>query len=630
MISFPHPGRPLASAYAGSRFADWVSVPNVFEALAYVATQQPAHIAVSALAGGAAGAPRRDVTYPQLRDGVARAANALRRLGVERGDVVAYLLPSLLETQYVLWGAETAGIAFPVNPLLNAEEIAALARAAGVKVLVAPGPGLPGGLWGKAQQVRALAPGITTLAALGGCGDAAGPGEVDFLAAWQAAPDRLEFDDRAGLDTPAAIFHTGGTTGMPKLVVHTHGNQLAAAYGGAAAIEAGPADTMANGLPMFHVAATIFAGLSMLMAGARVLLLAPSGFRDPELVQRFWQIVEDEGATIVGGVPTALAAVVALPPGPDCDLSRIRVNVSGASSTPRAVAQDMERLTSRPLHEIYGMTECAGVICVDPASGPRVLGSAGLPIPFCEVQVRALDAQGRPDAVCPRGMPGVLVVRGPNVSPGYRNPAHNTDLFTPDGWLVTGDLGYVDTDGRVFIRGRAKDLIIRGGHNIDPAVIEECLARHPVVTAAAAVGMPDTYAGEVPVAYVTLRADAGLSVPGEAELLDFAAQHIGEPPAAPRRVFITRELPLTAVGKVHKPTLRNDAARRHFLEVLQGTPLARLEVDDHAQQGRTVRMALESCLDEPLRVRSAVHESLRGYDITIAWEEDAGAPPVAL
>ena len=629
MISFPHPARPPAAAFAASCFTDWVTVQHVHEALAYVATQQPSHIAISALASGAAGAARRDVTFPQLRDGVARAANVFRGLGIGRSDVVAYLLPSLVETQYVLWGAETAGIAFPINPLLNAAEIAALARAAGVKVLVAPGPGAPGGLWDKALQVQALAPCITTLAALGAPGPHAAPGVVDFMAAWQAAPAELAFDDRPGLDTPAAIFHTGGTTGAPKLVVQTHGNQLAAAYGGAAAIAAGPTDTMANGLPMFHVAATIFAGLSMLMAGARVLLLSPAGFRDPQLVQRFWQVVQDEGATILGGVPTALAAVAAHKPD-GCDLTRVRINVSGAASTPRAVAQDMERITSRPVHEVYGMTECAGVICVDPAAGLRVLGSAGLPIAFCEVQARRLDAQGEPGAACVSGDAGVLVVRGPHVSPGYRDPAHNAGLFTSDGWLVTGDLGYVEADGRVFIRGRAKDLIIRGGHNIDPGVIEECLARHPGVAAVAAVGMPDAYAGEVPVAYVTLRAGLDAQAPDEAALQAYAAQHIGEPPAAPRRVFITRELPLTAVGKVHKPTLRTDAARRHLLDTLRGLPLAHMEVDDTAHQGRTVRVALEASLDDPQGTRRAVHEALRGYAVTIAWEEDAEAPPVAL
>ncbi len=629
MISFPHPARSPATAFAASRFTDWVTVQHVYEALSHVATQYPDHTAISALASGAAGAARQDLSFVQLRDGVARAANVLRSLGVGRGDVVGYLLPSLVETQYVLWGAETAGIAFPINPLLNAADIAALARAAGVKVLVAPGPGAPGGLWDKAVQVRKLAPGITTLAAVGAPAPDAGAGVVDFMAAWQAAPDRLAFGDRADLDTPAAIFHTGGTTGAPKLVIQTHGNQLSAAYGGAVAIAAGPTDTMANGLPMFHVAATIFAGLTMLMAGARVLLLSPSGFRDPQLVQRFWQIVQDERVTIVGGVPTALAAVLAQD-ARDVDLTRVRINVSGASSTPRSVAQDLERVTSRPLHEVYGMTECAGVICVDPAAGLRVLGSAGLPVPFCEVQARMLDAQGQPAAACPSGEPGVLVVRGPQVSPGYLDPAHNAGLFTADGWLVTGDLGYVDGSGRVFIRGRAKDLIIRGGHNIDPGVIEECLARHPAVATVAAVGMPDAYAGEVPVAYVTLRPGPGADGTDEAALRAFAAQHISEPPAAPRRVFIVRELPLTAVGKVHKPTLRTDAARRHLLEVMRGLPLARLEVEDAAHRGRTVRMALDASLDEPERTRSAVHEALRGYDIHIAWEEDAEAPPVAL
>lgn len=626
MITFPDATRPLGAVYAGSTLEDWVSVRHVHEALAWVASQQPGHVAISALASGAAGAARQDLTFVELSDGVARAANVFRALGVGRQDVVGYLLPSLVETQYVLWGAETAGIAFPINPLLKAEDVAALARSAGVKVMVVPGPEVPGDWWEKAQRIRALAPCIQTLVALGLPDAQAGNGEVDFLSAWQAADTRLAFDDRPGPDSPAAIFHTGGTTGAPKLVVHTHGNQLAAAYGGAAAIAARPGDTMANGLPMFHVAGTIFAGLAMFMAGARVLLLSPAGFRDPQLLARFWQIVQDEGATIVGGVPTALAAVLARDPGP-CDLRRIRINVSGAAVTPRAVVDDMERVTGRPLHEIYGMTECAGIICVDPAAGTRVPGSAGLPIPFCEVQARQLGDNGETGAPCAAGEPGVLVVRGPNVSPGYRDPAHNTGLFTPDGWLVTGDLGHVASDGRVFMRGRAKDLIIRGGHNIDPAVIEDCLGAHPQVAAVAAVGMPDAYAGEVPVAYVVFK-------PGQTADVDalrhYAQQHIAEPAAAPRHVFVLGELPLTAIGKVHKPPLRADATRRRLLDITRGLPIATLAVTDTPPRGHQVHMALESGIDAPEQARQAVAQALRGYALTVVWEEDADIPPSAL
>ena len=163
---------------------------------------------------------------------------------------------------------------------------------------------------------------------------------------------------------------------------------------------------------------------------------------------------------------------------------------------------------------------------------------------------------------------------------------------SPETW------GYVDATGRVFITGRAKDLIIRGGHNIDPAVIEECLMRHHGVADAGAVGMPDAYAGEVPVAYVTLR--QGVSVT-EDELLAFAKAAINEPPALPRRLFVLERLPMTAVGKIYKPALRQDCTRRHLLEVLQGEPITVLAVREEPGRGQVVCIELAPAEEGAIR-----------------------------
>jgi fatty-acyl-CoA synthase len=415
----------------------------------------------------------------------------------------------------------------------------------------------------------------------------------------------------------AAYFHTGGTTGAPKLVIHTHRNQLAAAYGGAWAVGAGVDDAIVNGLPMFHVASAIFCSLAMFVAGSEVVILSPAGFRNPLIVANFWHIVERTGTTIVGGVPTALSAVVKVDPN-GANLGRVRLNISGASLLPHSVAEQMEQLTGMPMREVYGMTESGGVICVDPVSRERVLGSAGCPIPFCEVEARPLqETASASSRSCPPGQPGVLVVRGPNVTPGYKDAAQSATLFTEDGWLITGDVGYVDASGRVFITGRAKDLIIRSGHNIDPAVIEECLMRHPAVAEAAAVGMPDAYAGEVPVAYVTLR--QGLCVTEE-ELLAFAKGAISEPPALPRRLFVLEQLPATAVGKIYKPALRQHCARRHLLEVLQGEPITDLVVSEEPGRGHVVRIALgvadEGAAEE---ARRRIAADLKGYLLTLEW-----------
>jgi fatty-acyl-CoA synthase len=215
------------------------------------------------------------------------------------------------------------------------------------------------------------------------------------------------------------------------------------------------------------------------------------------------------------------------------------------------------------------------------------------------------------------GEPGMLVVRGPNVTPGYKDAAQSATLFTADGWLITGDVGYVDATGRVFITGRAKDLIIRSGHNIDPAVIEECLMRHPGVADAGAVGMPDAYAGEVPVAYVTLR--QGVCVTEE-QLLAFAKADIHEPPALPRRVFALEQLPVTAVGKIYKPALRQDCTRRLLLELLQGEPIAALVVREEPGRGQVVCIELADAGEDSSRdTRQRIAAALTEYLLELEW-----------
>ena len=623
MNSTPRIALPtISTPDPGMRFEDWMQATNVFDAIERTQKRCGGKTAITFL-GADPEAPPRKLSYTELMEGIARTANALRFLGLRRGDVVAYMLPSLVETQFVLWGAATAASALPLNPLLKAEEIASLCRAAGAKALVALGP-LPGTeIWDKASRVKELVPEIGALIQVGGEKAAIGP-DVHLLADLLGSnPPQLAFSDRPGLDDVAAYFHTGGTTGAPKLVIHTHRNQLAAAFGGAWASGASIDDVIVNGLPMFHVASAIFCSLAMFVAGAEMVILSPAGFRNPQIIANFWRIVELTGTTIVGGVPTALSAVVKVD-AKDADLSRVRINICGASLLPRSVAEQLEHLTGKPVREVYGMTESGGVICVDPVSRARVIGSAGCPIPFCEVEARALDETRASSRSCMPGESAVLVIRGPNVTPGYKDAGQSATLFTEDGWLITGDVGYLDATGRVFITGRAKDLIIRSGHNIDPAVIEECLMRHPAVADAGAVGMPDAYAGEVPVAYVTLR--QGFRVT-EDELLAFAKTSINEPPALPRRLFVLEQLPMTAVGKIYKPALRQDCAQRHLLEVLQGEPIAALAVREEPGRGQVVRIELaateESCSDE---TRQRITTDLRGYLFTLEWATSQASP----
>ena len=162
-----------------------------------------------------------------------------------------------------------------------------------------------------------------------------------------------------------------------------------------------------------------------------------------------------------------------------------------------------------------------------------------------------------------------MALRGPHVSPGYTDARRDTGTFSADGWLITGDLGHVDAGGNVFVTGRAKDVIIRGSHNIDPGMVEEAFLGHPDVSTCAVVGEPDAYAGELPVAFVTLKPGANADA---AAILAAVAPRIAERPAVPKRVTLLDAMPLTAVGKIYKPALRIAAIETKLREMLIDVP----------------------------------------------------------
>lgn len=601
--------------FAGSKLEDWMSASSVYALLQESSKRHADRIALTWISDGEHGENPRRVSYSTLFEEVSRTANMFRSMGVQRKDVVAYMLPSFIETQYVLWGAETAGIACPINFLLQPEHIAELLRAANAKVLVACGP-VPGSdIWQKALQVRSLVPDLVLVKVLGQKTD--DEAIVDFETACRAQPGNLTFSDCPSRSDVAAYFHTGGTTGLPKLVVHTHLNQLAAAYGGAAAANLTESDVITNGFPMFHVAGTIFCSLSHLMAGAEILILSAGGFRNPAMVKNFWHIVEKYRVTIAGAVPTALSAIVDQDPG-DADISSLRVVMSGAASLPRSVAEKAERVTGRQVRELLGMTETGGVLATEAAWQERVLGSAGHPIPFVEMQTRRMQMDGSLGSRCDADEIGVFVIRGPNVTEGYKNPAHNAGAYTDDGWLVSGDLGYLDNTGRVFITGRAKDLIIRSGHNIDPVMIEDAFLANPAVAAAAAVAMPDAYAGELPVAFVVLK--PGQAVQSET-LQSFVEARIHERPAFPKRIFFVDSLPVTGVGKVFKPALRNQCATTLFTEILNGEPIRSLSISENSKRGRLLEIGLNVVAEQRTLIQNRIEEKLAPYLVSVAWNE---------
>jgi fatty-acyl-CoA synthase len=575
-------------------YGEFMPHRRILAALSDTASRHPDRIALRGIDRPDPAAPTRTWTFTQFVGDVRRAANLFRQLASPAMPRVALLLPPLPETHLALWGAETAGVACPINFQLNAEHVADLLRACGANILVVLGPAPDLDIATRSEGLAASCPALRHVLYVAAGPDAPLPeGLRDFTRELAACGgDALDFvESEAPL---AALFHTGGTTGAPKLAQHTHGNQLHAAWGAAAMYGTRPEDVILNGFPLFHVAGSFVFGLSTLLAGGEVMLPTRTGLRNAAFMARFGEFVERYRVTLLAAVPTVIAGLLALNL-PNERLRLVRALLTGGSPLPDELAAAFETRHAIPVRNILGMTESAGVISIEPLAGPRTSGSCGLPLPHSEVIVLRSDG-----AVAATGESGILRVRGPNVSPGYTDPARDAGTFE-NGWLISGDIGHLDAQGRVYVTGRAKDVIIRGAHNIDPGLIEGVLLRHPAVLMAAAVGEPDAYSGELPVAFVSLKPGAQVSAE---DLLEFARPLIAERPAVPKRIDVLPAIPMTAVGKVYKPALRAFATRRALDAQLAQRSLAdrvRVEVEE-AARGLEVRFVLQAAEDEaPLR-----------------------------
>ncbi|MBC7729611.1 MAG: AMP-binding protein, partial [Microbacteriaceae bacterium] len=391
-------------------------------------------------------------------------------------------------------------------------------------------------------------------------------GVLDFAVERAREPSDHLVSGRRILPTDiAAYFHTGGTTGAPKLARHSHGAQVFSAWASVKLQGVTSADVMINGYPLFHVAGVLPGSLAALSAGVEVVIPTTALYRNRDVLRNYWRLVERHRATVLSAVPTVLAALVNVPVD-GADISSLRYCRTGAAPLSPELAARFEQLFGLHVHESLGMTEMAGISTITPPGLVAPAGCVGLPLPYSRLRIVALDAQGgASDRDMPAGEQGMVLFQSPNLFSGFVDPQDNLHAFTPDGWLATGDLGRVDNEGRLHLTGRSKDLIIRSGHNIDPKMIEDALAAHPAVQLSAAVGAPDAYAGELPEVFATL-------VPGatatEAELLAFVCAHVDEPPARPKSVTILQTMPMTNVGKIYKPDLRALAAQA--VQVAQG------------------------------------------------------------
>ncbi|MFG3289082.1 acyl-CoA synthetase [Streptomyces sp. NPDC048179] len=552
---------------------------TTYDVLRRAAVQWPDRTALGVLPDATSWRSAKSRTYAELLADVHRMANALHRLGVRRHDTVALLSPNCDELVTALLAAQLAGIVTPVNPALAPGHVAELIRRAGARVVITASPELdPAAFATSAELAReGLVDHVLVLrptAARPGTPGTPGMPELPTLENVTVAyltdlADyclKTRFLGEPPVDTDlASFFHTGGTTGAPKLAAHTHANEVSDAWMIAANSVLDEESVVFAALPLFHVNALVVTLLAPLLRGQQVVWAGPLGYRDMTLYAEFWHIVEYYRVATMSAVPTVYAALSTCPVD-GADISSMRCAMVGASALPEGVRNNFETATGIPLLEGYGLTEatCASVRGFLDLRRP---GSVGQRLPYQKIKIADVEG-GTPELST--GVVGNILISGPTVFPGYVE-GRDADGYrissrgkVVDGWLDTGDLGYIDEDGFLYLTGRAKDLIIRGGHNIDPRVIEDALLSHPAVTGAQAVGQPDQRAGEVPVAYVTV-ADGMV---GEEELRVWAAAHVGEAAAAPKAVRVLDVLPVTAVGKPSKLPLRADATRRVLKDVL--------------------------------------------------------------
>jgi len=565
-------------------------------------------------------------SYDQLLAAIHQTANFFHSLGADKDTVIAYILPNLPETHFVIWGGQATGIVAAINPLLEPSAMEELLNAANASILVTLSP-FPGtDLWQKVEKVLDGVPSLKHLVLVNPADHVLGVKRIAARALQRqfeyqlyglqgihkAIPDRIRRHSFHAIKKQpedvlvsnrvikssdfSSFFCTGGTTGTPKIAMRRHQNEVANAWSTARFMgrNIGPGKNIFCGLPLFHVNAVQVTGLLPFSKGAHVILGTPQGYRGEGVIPQFWELVEHFKINFFSGVPTLYAALLDVPV-KHHDISTLEYGLCGAAPLPLEVMRSFEKRTGLKMLEGYGLTEGTCVSSINPPEGERRAGSIGLRIPGQDMKAIVLDEQGEYLRDCSANEIGVLVISGANVFAGYIEDSQNKGLWIDCDdhrqWMNTGDLGYQDADGYFWLTGRKKELIIRGGHNIDPAVIEEPLHEHVAVQLAAAVGRPDAHAGELPVAYVQLKPGAHTS---EAELMSFAREHISERAAIPRQIHIIKEMPVTPVGKIFKPALKKREIQSAVLQVLNDANIdvQHCDVLDDKKKGFLVKVAL--------------------------------------
>ncbi len=466
------------------------------------------------------------ITYAQLADRADGVSSLLSSRGIGKGDSVAYIGENSPEFLAALFGCAQVGAVFvPINTRLAPPEILHILADCRARVLIRD-----------PEFAERTAPLISAVRI------AHVVETSDLTDGSPGTPGAVSAEVDTAPDDPAAVIYTSGTTGRAKGAVLTHQNLTWVALNCLVDYDIVSSDVALMISPLFHVASLGMGALPVILKGGTIVL--EKGF-DPG---RALRLIAEHGVTMLSGVPTTYQLMADHPDWEGTDLSTLTKLTCGGSAVPTRILNAYEE---RGLHfsQGYGMTETSpGATSLSPSMTRSKQGSVGLPHFFTDVRIAGTDG-----AAAGSGTVGEIEVAGPNVFPGYLNlPEDTSAAFTADGWFRSGDLGYLDADGYLFISDRVKDMIISGGENVYPAEVENLIADMPGVTGVAVIGMADDRWGEVPWAVLTVKGSASVDTEAVRAHLDGRLARY----KLPRNVVIVDELPRTASGKVRKADLR--------------------------------------------------------------------------
>jgi acyl-CoA synthetase (AMP-forming)/AMP-acid ligase II/acyl carrier protein len=521
------------------------------------AAERPGALAVGDL-------ERTSLTYRGLEELTRRVASQLSEIGLGRGDRVAIVLPNGPETATSFLAVTRLAIAAPLNPGLTRSELAFYLDDLDARAVIVAEDDTTDG----SDAAREL--GIVRVPVSRTSGGSAGEFWLDAEPGGGGPPAQPTGDD------VALVLHTSGTTAKPKIVPLTHRNLCASAANIATTLRLGPDDRAMNVMPLFHIHGLVAALLSSLSQGASVV--CTPGFQAPS----FFEWFERVQPTWYTAVPTMHQAILAR--AGDAERAMVRgsdlrfVRSSSASLAP-TVLRDVEEAFGVPVVEAYGMTEAAHQMACNPLPpAARKPGSVG---PAAGPEVAIADEAGR---LVAGGQVGEVVIRGANVTAGYHGIDDRSSHFFGDGWFRTGDLGYLDPDGYLFLTGRKKEIINRGGETIAPRAIDEALLEHPHVTQAMAFSVPDPELGEEVAAVVTLAESAEESEP---TLQDFLLDRLSWS-RMPKRILLLDEIPKGATGKLQRIGMAERLGLEHVRKPDAGSDVA---TGDGASEATVARVA---------------------------------------